>query len=142
MHNYSNFVSDSDRRITYQQNIFMNILSSTFLYKCPKCRKGDLFAKPFHFKRPLDMPKRCEFCKQKFEPQPGYYFGAMFVSYILTSFLFLSIALSLIFYFGWSYNLTITIVIILGIILYFKVLRLSRSIWIHLDVKYDPRVEK
>lgn len=53
--------------------------------KCPKCYKGDLFkcSNPYNFKRLTEMPEACPCCGQKTEPEPGFYYGAMFSSYIL-----------------------------------------------------------
>lgn len=83
------------------------------------------------------MPKSCGACNQLFEPEPGYYFGAMFLSYIVGSAILLPIALILVFYFSWGVEQTMVLIIILGAIMYLKLLRGSRSLWIHLMVKYN-----
>ncbi len=116
----------------------MNIIASIFKSKCPKCRKGDLFTKPFDIKKPLDMPRNCEVCGQRTEPEPGFYFGAMFLSYIISGFALLFVALPLVFVFDWSVNATMVAVLFVAAVFYIKLLRLSRSLWIHISVKYDP----
>ena len=116
----------------------MNFFSSVFNYKCPRCRQGDIFTKPFKFSKPLDMPKRCSVCNLKTEPEPGYYFGAMFVSYIMTGFLFLAIIAMCTMVFGWSVNQSFVLLIIIAAIMYFWIARISRSIFFHLDTRYDP----
>ena len=68
-----------------------NFLTNALLKKCPRCQEGDLFIKPFEFTKPLNMPERCPVCHQKFEPEPGFYYGAMFLSYIFSAFFFLGI---------------------------------------------------
>jgi len=45
-----------------------------------------------------------ESSRQKTEPEPGFYFGAMFMSYIVSSFYLLLPTLLLVFYFNWSLN--------------------------------------
>ncbi|NNE27950.1 MAG: DUF983 domain-containing protein [Saprospiraceae bacterium] len=84
------------------------------------------------------MNDSCSRCGQDFEPEPGYYYGAMFISYILSSFILLPIALVLAFYFEFSNLQMMAVIILLGVLIFFRILRVSRSIWIHAMVKYDP----
>src|SRR5690625_7536212 len=51
--------------------------------KCPSCLKGKMFrypGNPLLFKIPK-MSEYCAQCKHKFEIEPGFFFGAMYVSY-------------------------------------------------------------
>ena len=109
-------------------------------YKCPKCRAKDssLFKKPFEFSKPLEMNDVCHRCGQDFEPEPGYYYGAMFISYILSSFILLPLALVLAFYFHLTDLQMMAVVIVVGMLMFFRILRVSRSLYIHAMVKYDP----
>jgi len=53
--------------------------------KCPNCKEGDVF-EPKSGLISFGIPKmkpRCENCNYKFEREPGFFFGAMFVSYAL-----------------------------------------------------------
>ncbi len=113
-------------------------LKSSWRYTCPRCRQGQLFIEPFVLKKPLAMNETCSNCNLDFEPEPGFYFGAMFVSYIITSFLFLAVALFLVFKEGWSADGAMGIVLLIGAIIYLKILRLSRSLYIHMLVKFRP----
>ncbi len=88
------------------------------------------------------MNESCEHCGQKFEPEPGFYYGAMFISYILSGWIFVGTALLLVFASGWSIEAAMGIVIVIAVVTFFKLLRLSRSLWIHLIVKYDPDKSK
>ncbi len=115
----------------------MNILSSVWNYKCPKCRTGDLFVKPFVIKDPLNMNEHCEHCYQTFTPEPGYYFGAMFISYIWTGWLCLTIIGFCMLVLDWSVNQSFVVLIIASALSLLWVARISRSMYIHLDVKYD-----
>lgn len=98
-----------------------------------------MYKEPFVLSNPLDMHKTCRICAQKFEPEPGFYFGAMFVSYVLSGSFFVIIALITVFGLGWSVNQTMILILFLGALMYLKVLRFSRSMWIHFMVKYDKR---
>lgn len=115
----------------------MNILTSIWKYKCPRCREGDLYTKPFKVSKPLDMHEKCTNCGLNFQPEPGYYFGAMFVSYIWTGFLCLGIVGVCILVLGWSVEASFALLILVSALSYFFVLRISRSIYIHLDKKFD-----
>ena len=113
-------------------------LKSIWNYKCPRCRDGDMFVQPFNISNPLDMPDNCPVCNQRFEPEPGFYFGAMFISYILSSWFLLLPALLLVFYFKWSVGSAMMVAILMAAVTYFKFLRGSRALWLHLNVKYKP----
>lgn len=109
---------------------------------CPRCRKGTMFVKPFQLKKPLQMHKRCEVCGQKFEPETGFYYGAMFISYLfiaLVSFIVVGIS---IFILGIQVELSFLILLAILAIIYIWNLRFTRSLWIHLVVKYDPNFIK
>lgn len=61
--------------------------------KCPQCQSGKMFPFPFwnlnHFS---DMDSNCRVCDLKFEIEPGFFWGAMYVSYTLTVGMMLIIA--------------------------------------------------
>jgi len=115
----------------------MNVFSSIYNYKCPKCRKGDLFVAPFDFKDPLKMNKECAHCGQNFEPEPGYYFGAMFISYGWTVWTIMAIVGFCMLVLDWSVEQSFALVIFVSAITYFFIMRVSRSMYIHMDVRYD-----
>lgn len=98
-----------------------------------------MYKEPFKLGSPLDMHVSCQICAQKFEPEPGFYFGAMFISYGLSIWLFVIIALITVFGFDWSINQTMVLILFLGALTYLKFLRFSRSMWIHIMIKYDKR---
>ncbi|KOY86303.1 hypothetical protein AD998_09245 [bacterium 336/3] len=51
--------------------------------KCPNCHKGKVFeVKNVLFSWGFSkMNEECSFCNFKFDKEPGYFFGAMYVSY-------------------------------------------------------------
>ena len=116
----------------------MKKMAAIWNYKCPRCREGNLFNQPFKIDDPLGMPYRCNVCGQRTEPEPGFYFGAMFISYGLSGILFLTLGGIMILGFGMTGRQTIISVVIVAVITFLLNLRLSRSIWIHLMVKYKP----
>ena len=68
--------------------------------KCPRCRQGDIFKYPLKNVMKFGaMHDYCPHCGASFEPEPGFYFGAMFVSYALSVVLFVVVGLFLYFSF-------------------------------------------
>jgi len=51
--------------------------------KCPRCRKGDMFANSMYGFHSQKMHKTCTHCKLTYEREPGYFYVAMFVSYAM-----------------------------------------------------------
>jgi len=85
------------------------------------------------------MHSGCPICKQSFEPEPGFYFGAMFISYAINTALFIGSWVGLLLIYP-DYTLSmllgiLTAVVILSLPLSF---RWSRSIWLALFVRFDP----
>jgi len=117
--------------------------SSILNMKCPRCREGDLFITPtFSYSKPTEMPERCEVCGQNYMPEPGFWYGAMFVSYVWTAFFCLFFVGGGIMILGWSVNTAFLILILVTAIFFFWIFRISRSIWIHIYVKYRPEMKK
>ena len=84
------------------------------------------------------MHKRCEVCGQKFEPEIGFYYGAMFISYLFIALVSFTVVCFNIFVLGIQVELSFGILLILLAIIYLWNLRFTRSLWIHFLVKYDP----
>lgn len=90
------------------------------------------------------MPEACPVCGQKYELQPGFYFGTGFVSYAL------SVLLTGICFVSWWYTIGMSVhdnrvfwwlITNTSLLVLFQPLlqRLSRSIWIAFFVRYEPR---
>lgn len=100
---------------------------------CPRCRKGKIFKKPFYSPRGFDeMYETCPHCGLRYEVEPGYFIGAMYVSYAISGGVALVLGF-LLFYFagdpqGWVYAAVIAPVMVLIAPVNF---RISRVIWLH-----------
>lgn len=88
------------------------------------------------------MYKKCPICGLNTEPEPGFYFGAMFLSYILSAWFFLLPTLFFVFYLGWSAEVAMGTTVLVAAITYLKFLRGSRSLWLHMNVPYNPEIAK
>lgn len=114
-------------------------LYSILFNKCPRCQKGNFFAvnNPYNLKKFDEMNPRCPCCDERFEREPGYYTGALYVSYayytalIVTSFMVFEVL------FEWDLTYFLTVLISLIILLTPPVFRLARLTWINFFISYD-----
>lgn len=113
---------------------------------CPRCHKGDLFrTKSAYTKGMAEMNQKCSHCGEDFVREPGYYYGAAYVSYSLTVALWVAVFVALTTFdaiglmsFSFFYDAILYLIVgVVSLLLLMPVLyRLSRSIWIHIFVKY------
>lgn len=54
--------------------------------KCPNCGKGNVFEKKKKFFALPVMNDKCDLCHYYFHREPGYFLGAMYISYGLSVF--------------------------------------------------------
>jgi uncharacterized protein (DUF983 family) len=118
-----------------------NRIANALRWKCPHCHEGDLY-KTSVFEGIYNMPKECPKCKQDFELEPGFYWGAMYIGYALSSGYMLSGFAILIFVFGLSVNQSFITLIAIGVLLVPIMARTSRALWISMHVKYDKNAIK
>tara|TARA_R110002012_G_scaffold296694_1_gene494135 strand:- start:49349 stop:49672 length:324 start_codon:yes stop_codon:yes gene_type:complete len=84
------------------------------------------------------MNKSCAHCGQSFEPEPGYYFGAMFVSYAINTALFITAWVALtILKPDYSLSLLLSLLGVAAIVFLPFIYRISRSIWIAIFISYQ-----
>jgi uncharacterized protein (DUF983 family) len=60
-------------------------LYSILKFKCPHCHEGEFFENrnPYHLSNMSTTHDKCPKCGRKFSMEPGFYYGAMYVSYAL-----------------------------------------------------------
>jgi uncharacterized protein (DUF983 family) len=50
--------------------------------RCPRCHTGKLFShSALNITQFAQMPAQCPECSQTFEPEPGFYFGSMYITF-------------------------------------------------------------
>lgn len=61
------------------------VIYSTVSNTCPRCHKGKVFERnnPYNFKYIFKMHDSCSVCGESYQREPGFFFGAMYVSYAL-----------------------------------------------------------
>lgn len=116
-----------------------DIVYSVVRNKCAKCHEGDVFIykNPYNLKKFDKMHEHCSACDAKYEKEPGFFFGAMYVSYALMSALFISsfvIDNLWIHSETWQYMTFLVTAMILSVPLTY---RWSRLIWINFFTKFD-----
>jgi len=112
-------------------------LYSIIHQKCPRCHEGNMFTYGTLSPRFMVMNKCCPVCGLDFNPEPAYYFGAMYFSYADQVAVFVGVFLVLRYTVNpesiWTYVLWVILASILVVPLNF---RLSRLAWINLFFKY------
>ena len=110
---------------------------------CPRCHRGKLFStSAFRLTRFAQMPDRCPVCGQTFEPEPGFYFGSMYITFAFNVATVLVVGVLLFYLFGnpdtWVYVLVVTL---LTLLLTPVILRYSRALMLYLfgGARYDRR---
>ena len=84
------------------------------------------------------MHERCPVCGLKFEREPGYFLGAMYISYALALGIIFGAAGLLWFFTRWSIMKTTVWAVLLFLPTAPVVTLFSRVLWIYLDQAIDP----
>lgn len=53
--------------------------------KCPRCHEGKLWKSPLYKMKFYDMYDNCPVCGLKYEQEPGFWYGAMYMGYTFSS---------------------------------------------------------
>ena len=102
--------------------------------RCPRCHQGQLFTYPaLNITKFARMPTACPVCGQAFEPEPGFYFGSMYITFAFNVATFLVLGVLTYFLLGdpdtWVYVAIITGATVL---LTPVILRYSRALMLYL----------
>ncbi len=106
---------------------------------CPRCQEGKVFKfAPYKTLDFSEMNAFCSVCKLEFDPEPDFYQGAMYVSYGLSTALFLLVGVVMLFYLDLGYLVTFSAIGGVGVVLLPVLFRVSRLVWLNLFVNYRP----
>jgi uncharacterized protein (DUF983 family) len=114
----------------------MSWLAALLHQVCPRCRRGRIFRVPV-FRAPLDMHDACPECGLRFQREPGYFTGAMYVSYFLLALPATALYVTWLVQ-GWPMKYLLGSAFVLSLPLVPLVVRISRVIWIYVDRTFDP----
>jgi hypothetical protein len=67
--------------------LLLHLIYSTFANKCSRCNKGDVFVSnnPYNLGKIFKINKTCSHCGLQYEKEPSFFYGAMYVSYAISS---------------------------------------------------------
>jgi uncharacterized protein (DUF983 family) len=105
--------------------------------RCPRCRAGNIFRYSI-FRGFPKMRERCPVCDLKFEREPGYFLGAMYVSYGLGLVIVANFAALLWSITGWWITKDTIWAVVIFLPLAPTITLFARVLWIYLDQTIDP----
>lgn len=115
-------------------------LYSILSFKCPRCHEGEVFEtrNPYKLGKLFQLNEHCPHCGLRFQIEPSFFYGAMYVSYGYSVALFVATYLLMeIIYEPSIWQVVIALAVVL-LLLTPLVFRLSRITWLNLFVKYQP----
>ncbi len=115
--------------------------------KCPKCRRGNIFSGSLYGLNFQRTNEYCSHCGMRFEIEPGYFYGAMYVSYVFVVAEMLIVGLLTFLITGndkspWLYIGTILISILLLTPLNYRYSKVFLLHFLTPKVKYNPDYDK
>jgi len=119
-------------------------LNSILTGSCPRCQNESMYLdkNPLHFSKLLSMHEKCSHCDLKYQIEPSFFYGAMYVSYGLNVALSFAAFITSFVIFKSSVKVAFISIIIANIVLFPFVLRLARNIYINIFIKYRPEYNK
>lgn len=122
-----------------RQDVGVSLIASVVRMKCPSCRKGRLFTSknPYVFKNSLKMPPRCPVCEQDFQIEPGFYIGALWTSFPIVIVTIAALSALLLIILKMQLEWFFVVLTLILLLLQPVIIRLGRSIWIHIFVRFE-----
>lgn len=114
-----------------------SVFYSIFRLKCPNCHQGDLFKTQSPYsKKFMSMHEHCSHCGLKYEREPSFFYGSMYVAYgytvaiavawLIANYLWLDLTTT-----GFLIGLGTSLVILSPILF-----RVSRSTWMNIFISF------
>ena len=119
-------------------------LNSILTGSCPKCQNESMYSdkNPLHLTNVLKMNENCNHCGFKYQIEPSFFYGAMYVSYGLNVAVGIAAFIVSFVFFGANIEQSFIAIVITLILLFPFVLRLSRNLYINMFVSYDPETNR
>ncbi|MFN8395479.1 MAG: DUF983 domain-containing protein [Bacteroidia bacterium] len=122
----------------------VNAVKAVFTGRCPVCREGAVFSHAWHSPKFMENNKHCPVCNTHFEPEPGFFYGAMYVSYSFNVATVVAVSLFIYVLFNpespWWY-IGAVIGVTLGTLPF--MFRVSRMLWMYWfgPFRYNPKAQ-
>ena len=97
---------------------------------------------PYNLPQIGKMPRYCPNCGSDFEPEPGFYFGALFISYMVAAPMCLLLFSLLNFGLGISFEQALVLVAIIQLGLTPYLFHFARAIWLYFHLKSAETLPK
>lgn len=111
---------------------------------CPKCHEESMYknSNPYALNEVLTMNEKCSNCGTKYQIEPSFFYGSMYVSYGVG--IAFAVAAFVITHFFLNTSLTVSFAAIVATLIAFGpiIMRLARNIWINLFMHYDKSLAK
>ncbi|MEZ0182593.1 DUF983 domain-containing protein [Flavobacterium oncorhynchi] len=119
-------------------------LNSILTGSCPKCQNESMYSDKnlLHLTNVLKMNENCSHCGFKYQIEPSFFYGAMYVSYGLNVAVGIAAFIVSFVFFGANIEQSFIAIVITLILLFPFVLRLSRNLYINMFVSYDPETNR
>ncbi|MEN8886654.1 MAG: DUF983 domain-containing protein [Winogradskyella sp.] len=119
-------------------------LYSILFGACPKCHHESMYIEknPYKLSDIFKMHERCSHCQTKYQMEPSFFYGSMYVSYgVGIAFAVAAFVISNVIF---ESSLVVAFIAIIFTIIGFVpvIMRLSRNIWINLFMGYDKEKAK
>ena len=109
---------------------------------CPRCQKESMYVDQnlLHLNNIIKMKENCTHCGLKYQIEPSFFYGAMYVSYGLNVAIGI-LTFIIVFQFDRSVLASFISIISVLVLSFPIVMRLSRNIYINMFVSYNPNAK-
>jgi uncharacterized protein (DUF983 family) len=119
-----------------RHNSYLTMMWRAWRLRCPRCGQGWLF------KNWIAMHPHCPWCELKYEREPGYFLGSIYINYGLTAMLVTISYFTLLFSKVVSAQTALWIVAAFALLFPIFFFRYARSLWLGFDHFWDPSVDE
>jgi len=111
---------------------------------CPKCHSESMYKNnnPYKISETLKLHERCSNCNTKYQIEPSFFYGAMYVSYAVGIAFAVGAFIISNFIFNASLNSSLIAIILTLVVFMPIIMRLSRNIWINLFIHFDKNLKR
>ena len=110
---------------------------------CPQCQEGKfLVSNVYNLKYVGDVRQECDVCHLKYEREPGFFYGAMYVSYAMMVAVFVTLWVLNTWFFHLDAFPFIFLVFLGSLGMMTLVFRGARLLWMNFFFRYDATLDK
>jgi uncharacterized protein (DUF983 family) len=121
-----------------------SILYSVTKNKCPRCQSGDFYsqANPYRLSEFTKMYEECSHCGLHYEIEPGFFYGAMYVSYAFNIAWFVTVWVATSVLFPDINKMIQFLTVVVALLIMFPIsYRFSRLLYLNFFVRYKKKEE-